>query len=110
LQLTNALKHWGSANFEEALKAELENLPIGALPLQQATSQGGIVDDSNISASILSCEEHDNALKIRAGIFFTEIVAGCNCNDPPMETNGYCLLEIAIDVANADTRFTIIPD
>jgi hypothetical protein len=110
LQLTNALKHCGSTDFEQTLKAELENLPTGTLPLQQATSQGGIVDDSNISVSILSCEQHDNEIKVRAGVFFTEIVAGCNCSDPPMETNGYCLLKIVIDAANADTRFTIIPD
>ncbi len=110
MQLTKALKHWGNTDFEKALKAELENLPTGTLPLQQATSQGGIVDDSNISASIFSCEEYDNEIRIRAGIFFTEIVAGCNCNDPPMETNAYCLLTISIDIVNASTRITIIPD
>ena len=110
MQLTNALKHWGSTEFEQALKSELENLPTGTLPLHQATSQGGIVDDSNISACILSSEASDDEVKIRAGIFFTEIVAGCNCNDPPMEINAYCVLEIAIYTADANTRVTIIPE
>lgn len=110
MQLTQALKHWGMTDFEQTLKAELESLPTGALPLQQATSQGGIVDDSDISASILGSEERDNKIKIRAGIFFTEIVAGCNCNDPPMEINGYCLLGVFIDRSSGETSFAVIPD
>ncbi len=110
MQLTNALKHWGSTEFEQTLKSELENLPTGTLPLQQATCQGGIVDDSNISASILGSEDHDKEIRIRAGIFFTEIVAGCNCSEPPMETNGYCFLEVVIDKTDAEMRVTVLSD
>ena len=110
MQLTNVLKHWGTDLFDRTLKAELENLTTGALPLQQATSQGGIVDDSNISALILSSKEHDNEIRIRTGVFFTEIIAGCNCNDPPIETSGYCLLEVVIDKTNAETQVAIISD
>jgi hypothetical protein len=110
LQLTQALKHWGSTDFEQTLKAELENLPADTLPLQQATSQGGIVDDSNISASVLSSEASDKEIRIRTGVFFTEIVAGCNCSDPPLETNGYCLLEIVIDRTSAEASVALIPD
>lgn len=110
MQLTEALKHWGTTSFDQTLKAVLENLPAGTLPLQQATTQGGIVEDSNISACILSSNGNDSEIEIRTGIFFTEIVAGCNCNDPPMEINGYCLIGVCINRISGETRFMIIPD
>ena len=110
MQLTQSLKHWGTSSFDQILKAELENLPADTLPLYQATTQGGIVDSSNISASILSSHANENEIHIRTGIFFSEIVAGCNCNDPPMEINGYCLLGVFIDRRSGETSFAIIPD
>lgn len=110
LQLKIALKHWGTPLFELAIKDALENLPTGTLPLHQATSQGGIVDDSDISASILGSEEYDDVIRVRVSVFFTELVAGCNCNDPPMEANGHCLLELLIEKTSAETCFLVVPD
>jgi hypothetical protein len=110
MQLKQALRHWGTGSFGSILKAELESLPAGTLPLHQATTQGGIVDDSAISVSILSSEANNIEITTRVGIFFTEIVAGCNCNDPPLETNGYCLLEVVIDRTCGEAHVAIIPD
>ena len=110
MQLSNVIKHWGTPLFDLALKSALENMPVGMLPLHQATTQGGIVDDSDISASILGSDEHDDVIRVRASIFFTEIVAGCNCNDPPIETNGHCLLETIIEKTSAEACFIVIPD
>jgi hypothetical protein len=110
MQLSQALRHWGTDSFGSILKAELENLPAGTLPLHQATSQGGMVDDSDISASILNSEANDNEIKIRVAVFFTEVIAGCNCNDPPMEANGYCVLQVAIDRTSGAACITVVPD
>lgn len=110
MQLHQALKRWDTADFEVSLKAELENLPTGSLPLHLATSQGGIVDDSRITASILNSEADDNEIKIRVSVFFTEIIAGCNCSDPPLEANGYGLLLVQLDSNSGEASFSVIDE
>ncbi len=110
MQLHKALKHWGTVDFATSLKAELENLPTGSLPLHLATSQGGIVDDSQISVSILSSTTNDNCIQIRVSVFFTEIIAGCNCSDPPLETSGYALLLVLLDSNSAEASCSVIAE
>ena len=107
LTLNKSLDSWGSKNFTKTLKAELESLAKGTLPLQLATTQGGIVDDSNISALINHCSEDEASIQIKVGIFFNEIVAGCNCDDDPASDNTYCELLVSIDKISAETTFTL---
>lgn len=110
LQLNQALRHWGTDSFDTTLKAELESLPADTLPLHLATTQGGIVDDSDISASILTSTETASEIRIRVSVFFTEIVPGCNCNEPPLETSAYTLLEVKIDKASAKAHFALLSE
>ena len=58
-----------------------------------------MIDDNNISASVLGVEQTADHLTARVGVFFTEIVGGCNCNDDPAEANAYCVIEVRIDRA-----------
>lgn len=104
LKFPNALRSWTFDSFERTLKSEIENLKTGTLPLENGISQGGRIDDSNITATILSTSDNPSMIKTKAGIFFTEIVGGCNCNDDPVEINAYCEIIINIDksTANAD--------
>ncbi len=106
-QLKNALKSWGSKDFKKVLKHEIEALNNNDLPLNQATCQGGIADDSNISALINSVTENDTQLLIKVGIFFNEIIAGCNCGDDPAAENTYCELLVTINKNNAESDFTL---
>jgi len=103
-KFTNALRNWGTDSFERTLKNEIENLKTETLPLGHGISQGGHIDDSKITATILSTTDNSSVIKTKAGIFFTEIVGGCNCNDDPVEVNAYCEIRINIDktTANAD--------
>lgn len=96
-----ALRSWASDSFERTLKGEIENLKIGTLPLENGISQGGRIDDSNITATILNTSDNPSTIKTKAGIFFTEIVGGCNCNDDPVEINAYCEIIINIDKTTA---------
>ena len=107
-KLHNALRDWQTDRFPASLKAELEQLPSGSLPLEAALTQGGMVDDSNISATILSIQEKQIDILVKAGIFFTEIVINCGCGDDPMPTNAYCELLINIDKTTAETGFQIM--
>lgn len=108
LTLNKSLESWDTTEFKKVIKAELENLAKGTLPLQQATNQGGIVDDTNISALINHCSENETSIQIKVGIFFNEIVAGCNCDDDPASDNTYCELLVNIDKNSAETTFALI--
>lgn len=88
------------------LKTQLEALPINDLALHQATTQGGAIADKPISISILNITESNTTIQVRAGMFFTEVVGGCNCHDDPVEYNGYGITQITIDrqTGNADIQ------
>ena len=107
IKLTNSLKNWGSENFKKILKQEIEALGNDVLPLNQATCQGGLADDSNISALINSVTENETQLLIKVGIFFNEIIAGCNCGDDPASENTYCELLVSIDKSTAEACFSL---
>lgn len=110
IKLLNALNAWPSASFSQILKTELEHLETGSLPLDKAVRQGGYVDDSRITATVLSAKENATTIHARAGIFFTEIVINCGCGDDPMETNAYCELQISIDKTSGQTAFAVLQD
>lgn len=110
LTFTDSLKTWGTKDFSKTLKQELESLEKGVLPLNSATTQGGLVDDANISALINHCSENESSLQIKVGIFFNEIVAGCNCDDDPAADNTYCELLVSIDKSSAEVNFTLKTD
>ncbi len=106
-KLSSSLKNWGSDEFKKTLKQELEILDDGTLPLDQAICQGGKADGSNISALINSATESDAKIQVNVGIFFNEIIAGCNCDDDPMSENTYCDLLVSIDKETAEAEFSI---
>jgi hypothetical protein len=107
-KLLNSLRAWHSASFFQTLKNDLEQLEPGVLPLARAVTQGGYVDDSHITATVLHAEDDAQTIQARAGIFFTEIVINCGCGDDPMETNAYCELRIRIDKTTAQADFEVV--
>jgi hypothetical protein len=109
-RLAGSLYAWGSDSFASALSAEIRNLPSGELPLTEATSQGGYVDDSNLEITVFHVGEDEHSIRANIGAFFTEIVICCGCGDEPMQTNGYCQIQVEIDKVTAEARFTIVSD
>ncbi len=108
--LPNSLRDWQSDAFAQTLKIEIEDLKSGALPLQNGLSQGGIVDDSDISVSVINFNDDEDTVQAKVGVFFTEIVAGCSCGDGPMSLNAYCQMLVSIDKTTSEAAFTVIPD
>ena len=104
---TNA---WQSEAFSRSLKGEIEALGTGYLPLDQGITQGGFVDDGDITAMVLNATGDDRHIDSEVGVFFTEIVAGCNCGDEPESINVYCKLKLRIDRATAEAKIAFIPD
>lgn len=110
IHLPESLKAWGGAAFDEVLKRELERLPPGALPLQQALRVSSHALDDNVSARILAVSELPGMLCVKVGIFFTGIIAGCSCADDPTPIEAqseYCELLLEIDLASAATTVTL---
>lgn len=101
---------WQSGTFAQALKCEIEALGTGSLPLEQGTTQGGFVDDGNVTAVVLNVADGDQHIHSEVGVFFNEIVAGCNCGDEPESINVYCRLKLRIDKATAEAEIDLIPD
>ena len=108
VQLPECLSCADDAEFASSLKAAITQLPPGSLPLHLATTQGGLVDDSNLGVTVLGSQRQHNTIVARIGVFFDEIVGGCNCHDDPVTVNSYCTLQVSIDVDSADTRFQLI--
>ncbi|TCV86383.1 glucosamine--fructose-6-phosphate aminotransferase [Sulfurirhabdus autotrophica] len=109
-KLPRSLRDWHSDAFVQTLKNEIVELKTGTLPLHQGISQGGYVDDSNISATVLSTTETEHTILTKVGIFFTEIVICCGCGDDPMPQNAYCEMHISINKATAEAEFIIIQE
>ena len=105
VRLPATLEAWGGGAFPAALKRELRALPAGSLPLQRGTAQGGLVDDSDIAVTLLQATEEPAVLRLRIGVFFTEVVGGCSCGDDPVAANAYCELGLEIDRHDATVRF-----
>ena len=108
--LLSSLQCWNTEAFSSTLKREIEELPAGALPLYQCTTRGGLVDDSNITATLLKTTESEQALQVKLGIFFSEIVGGCNCHDDPLVENGYAEIMLIIDRSSGAASFTVQQD
>jgi hypothetical protein len=109
-RLANALRDWGTDGFAATLKRELLALGPGALPLHLGTTQGGIVDDSALDATVLAFEDEGERIGVRIGCFFTEVVGGCSCGDDPMPAHAYCELRVSIDKATGEAEIGPITD
>ena len=104
------LNSWNTDSFNQSLKTEIQNLKSGTLPLQKCTSQGGMIDDSNISATIINSADRNGFIEAKIGVFFNEVVGGCNCDDDPVSENTYCEIVLSINKVTAETEFSVIAD
>ncbi len=111
IQLPNTLKAWGSPEFSDVLKQEIEQLDARHLPLQQGLSISSQVTERPFQAMIISVTEEDRWTQVKAGIFYTGVIAGCNCADDPSpvdEQNEYCVVRLDIDRLTAETTVTLL--
>lgn len=100
---------WIGRGFDDAcLRDRLNGLPTGILPLADACTQGGRVDESARSIGVLRSWHEDGCGHVRIGVFFGEVVAGCNCNDDPVTDNVYACFELCIEPALAGTGVTAV--
>ncbi len=106
-RLSRSLSDWGQTCFEQTLKQELQQLNHDQLPLQKSVTEGGLVDDSAIEATIIRSADDGAYINIKAGIFFTEIVPSCSCGDEPQAKPVYCDITIIIKKDTAEAEFVL---
>jgi len=113
IRLPKSLNAWGTSEFKEILKQEIEQLDARQLPLQQGLSASSYVTDRPFQAMIIGASEEAGLIRVKAGIFYTGVIAGCNCADDPSpvdEQNEYCVVQFGIDRKTAETAVMLLAE
>ena len=112
LRLPDALRAWGTPDFEAVLKRELAE-HADELPLQQGLAVSNYVVDAPITVVIHSKDQTDGTIRVKAGIFYKGIVMGCACEGDPTpapENTEYCVVLLEIDNTTAATGVTLMEE
>jgi hypothetical protein len=94
-----------------ALKADLECLQAGELPLQQALRLGGTALTDNLQPMPLHTRRQGMHFTVVFELFFDSIIAGCQCADDPGPVNRLAesaRLEILLDTRSSEARISLI--
>jgi hypothetical protein len=113
IRLTRALNAWGTPEFPDMLKREIEQLDAGQLPLQQGLSTTSHVADKPFSVMILGTAESAGVIHARVGIFYAGIIAGCSCADDPTPVEAqseYCVVQFEIDRRTGETAVALLEE
>jgi hypothetical protein len=112
IRLTKALNAWGTPEFEGALKQEIEQLDAAQLPLQQGLMTGNYALDGH-KVMVIGVSEDAGFIRVKAGIFYSGIIAGCSCADDPTPVNEeseYCVVQLDIDKHTAETTIALLAE
>jgi hypothetical protein len=112
ITLKDSQKAWGSAEFSQHFKAEVERLPTDELPLQQALQHTSYVSNEPFSVMILAASDDSTRIHVKAGAFYSGIIAGCSCVDDPTPLSTiaeHCELQFDIDKRSGATTVTLLP-
>lgn len=111
ITLPHSIRAWGTAEFEATFKTEVEALAPEQLPLQQGLSLSSYVSTDPFRVMVISSAEDDAHIEVKAGIFYSGIIAGCSCADDPSPTDvqaEYCEISFAIDKADGHTSLSLL--
>ena len=111
MRLANAVGAWGTPEFREVLKDEIERLAISELPLAQALRFGNFVADERPTVMINSIEDQGDHVTVRLGLFFAGINAGACCADDPTPVEShheYCVVQIHVDLATGEAQARLV--
>jgi hypothetical protein len=113
VQLSGTAAAWGTPEFADILKAELEQLDPAALPLQEGLSHGSYVSGERFEIMINGVTDGDDVIRARAGIHYQSIIAGCSCADDPTpvdELSEYCEVEVTLDKASGAAQVALLDE
>ena len=110
-KLPLSLQAFDSTAFNAVFKQEVCALDADLLPLQQGLQNSSYAISDKLSLTVLRVEQDEKKIKVKAGLLYNGIIAGCSCADDPTptdETNEYCDVLFCIDKQNANTTVTLI--
>jgi hypothetical protein len=113
IQLPESLNAWGTPEFRDVAKQEIERLDAAELPLQQGLARSSYVTERPFQAMVIGADDSSGPLRVKAGIFYTGIIAGCSCADDPTpidEQTEYCVVQFDIDRATAAATVTLLEE
>jgi hypothetical protein len=113
LRFPEAVRAWGSPEFAGCLKQEIEALDASRLPLQQGLARSSHAVDDRLEAMILGVSESAGVLRVRAGLFYSGMIAGCSCADDPTpvgEQSEYCEIQLDINTMSAEATVRLLHD
>ena len=111
LKFENILEAINTPDFKLILKNEIQAIDPKILPLQQGLSLSSYVSPTPFNAIILNVMDTVDFIKIKTGIFYTGIIAGCSCSDDPTPTdeqNEYCEIIFIINKNTAETEVQLL--
>lgn len=113
IRLNETLNAWGRTDFKDILKNEIERMDAEQLPLQQELSAGSYAIDGKFNVMIISVSEAAGSIRVKAGIFYSGIIAGCSCADDPTPVNEeseYCVVQLDINKLTAETTTALLAE
>ncbi len=111
IYLSQSILAWNSCTFKAVLKQEICALDPDILPLQQGLQHSSYAIGKNLSATILNVKDRKDQLWVKAGLFYSGIIAGCSCADDPTPVdtcNEYCEVLFLINKLSAEATVELI--
>lgn len=113
VRLTKSLNAWGSPGFQSALKQEIRQMGVDQLPLQQGLSSSSYALGDKLDVMIIRVSEEASFIRVKFGVFYTGVIAGCSCADDPTpieEQTEYCVVQLDIDKVTAETNVVLLAE
>lgn len=110
IKLNESINALNTEAFIDVLKQEICSLGAETLPLQQGLRHSSYAIADKLSVTVLNIQEDTDYLTVKAGLFYTGVIAGCNCADDPSpvdENNEYCEVLLRINKRSAETTVSI---
>jgi hypothetical protein len=111
IQMTNALKAWGTPAFDETLKSSIEQMDAKLLPLQQGLTRSDYTTGANRTVRVIKVTDDERMIHAKTGIFYTGVLGDSHCDDDlgrNAEVNEYCEMEFDIDKNTAETEVKLL--
>jgi len=113
ITLENSAAAWGCSDFDAVFKAEVEQLSHEQLPLQQGLALSSSVSGEPFRVMIINRREEEGRLRIKAGVFYSGIIAGCSCSDDPTPQDvqsEYCDVEVEIESESGAATISLLQE
>ena len=111
IYLPLSLLAWNKKTFNEVFKQEVYAIDANLLPLQKGLRHSSIANGDNLSINLLNISDDEEKILVKAGLFYTGIIAGCNCADDPTpidENIEYCEVLFQMDKITAETIIVLV--